>query len=187
MDARKGAKNPGSKLVGAVLEVYWSADKKWFPGTVEKWSPQRRKHLFRYDEGFKEWLDLMGERYKLVQPPPATDSGEAVEAAPSRPPKKRKGSSSAPKFRSAEALAEASTGVVETLGDRVERMLATATFGAFPHRKRRVYVKWKERSYLHAEWVDADLVRTGRGAQKLQKFLLSGKEDPPWAWRQSEK
>ena len=37
------------------------------------------------------------------------------------------------------------------------------------------------------QWVDAELVRTGRGVQKLQKLLLSGKEQPPWQWRQSEK
>ena len=56
VDGRKGPKNPGAKVVGAVIELYWAADKKWWPGTVQKWAPSKKRHLLLYDDGVKEWV-----------------------------------------------------------------------------------------------------------------------------------
>ena len=68
----------------------------------------------------------------------------------------------------------------------MDKILATGTFGAHTveghlvHGVQRVFLKWKDQSYLHAQWVDAKEIRTGRGTAKLQKFLQKESEEQPW-------
>ena len=80
----------------------------------------------------------MTEKYKVLTPPPVAETNP-VAPPEARPVKKRKAPTTLKQSKSNPELGSAV--VADTLGDRVEKMLGTATFGTFPLTKRRVFVR----------------------------------------------
>eukprot|EP00171_Calliarthron_tuberculosum_P023668 IDg23668t1 len=59
--------NPISPNIGARIEVYWPADKKFYPGTISAYNFVTRKHQVTYDDGDQENLVLFDEKWKLLK------------------------------------------------------------------------------------------------------------------------
>ena len=54
----------GSEVLFRRVQIYWSYEKKWYDGVVDKFNPKTGKHHVSYDDGDKLWYAL---RVKLPE------------------------------------------------------------------------------------------------------------------------
>ena len=60
-----GIVKPGQELLGRRVRVFWTADQIWYKGSLCEYSAASGRHLCKYDDGDREWIDLATETYKL--------------------------------------------------------------------------------------------------------------------------
>lgn len=48
------------------IKVFWPLDKIWYYGFVTDYDPERKLHHIKYDDRDEEWVDLQGEKFKLL-------------------------------------------------------------------------------------------------------------------------
>ncbi|KAH9317974.1 hypothetical protein KI387_019743, partial [Taxus chinensis] len=46
-------------------KVYWPLDKEWYPGVIDRYDAENKKHHVNYIDGQEEWLFLTEEKLKL--------------------------------------------------------------------------------------------------------------------------
>lgn len=48
------------------ISVFWPLDQSWYLGLVKDYDPTTRLHHVKYDDRDEEWINLQGERFKLL-------------------------------------------------------------------------------------------------------------------------
>ncbi|GAA0138314.1 zinc finger transcription factor [Lithospermum erythrorhizon] len=48
------------------IKVFWPLDKSWYYGFVSDYDPEKKLHQIKYDDKDVEWVDLQGEKFKLL-------------------------------------------------------------------------------------------------------------------------
>ncbi|CAM8892335.1 unnamed protein product [Rhodiola kirilowii] len=48
------------------IKVFWPLDKSWYIGLVKDYDPIKKQHHVKYEDREEEWIDLRGERFKLL-------------------------------------------------------------------------------------------------------------------------
>ena len=64
----------GPEVLQGKVDIYWSLEKRWFRGIIDKFNPKTGKHHVRYDDGDKRWYDLqtLGKELRWVKDKPDT-------------------------------------------------------------------------------------------------------------------
>ena len=75
--ARKFQKT-GGELVGTRVEVWFSFNRKWFPGRVDRYDAAHRSYYIIYADGEQKWheLDHPGEEWRALAPAAAPAHGD---------------------------------------------------------------------------------------------------------------
>ena len=61
----KKGQDYGEEVIGRRIRVYWPDDKKYYPGTIARFSKKRGHHIV-YDDNDKEWLFLSKEKFQFL-------------------------------------------------------------------------------------------------------------------------
>ncbi|KAJ4972224.1 hypothetical protein NE237_005323 [Protea cynaroides] len=57
--------NDFDRIVGKRIKVFWPDSRKWFAGQIKSFDNENKLHSILYDDGDKEQLNLMRERFEL--------------------------------------------------------------------------------------------------------------------------
>ncbi|MFS7911830.1 putative sister chromatid cohesion protein Pds5 [Helianthus anomalus] len=57
----------GENLVGSRIEVWWPADRMYYPGVVTFFDFKKKRHKVLYDDGDVELINLKRQRWKLLE------------------------------------------------------------------------------------------------------------------------
>ncbi|XP_042487290.1 uncharacterized protein LOC122067511 [Macadamia integrifolia] len=57
--------NDFDRIVGKRVKVFWPDSRRWFSGRIKSFDQEKQLHTVIYDDGDKEHLDLMQERFEL--------------------------------------------------------------------------------------------------------------------------
>ncbi|XP_027355812.1 serine/threonine-protein kinase PRP4 homolog isoform X2 [Abrus precatorius] len=92
-------KEYGENLVGLRIKVWWPKDREFYKGVVDSFDSAKKKHKVFYDDGDKEVLNLVKEKWKFIKADLDADEEEGSNRASLDPstdmPPKKKGKTSA--------------------------------------------------------------------------------------------
>ena len=57
----------GTEVVHRTVEIYWTPEKAWFRGVIDKFEPRTGRHHVKYDDGDHRWYDFAGLGSDAVQ------------------------------------------------------------------------------------------------------------------------
>ncbi|RDX80536.1 Sister chromatid cohesion protein PDS5-like B-B, partial [Mucuna pruriens] len=60
-------KEYGENLVGLRVQVWWPKDREFYKGVIHSFDSAKKKHKVSYDDGDKEILNLMKEKWKIIE------------------------------------------------------------------------------------------------------------------------
>ncbi|KAK3237381.1 hypothetical protein CYMTET_52540 [Cymbomonas tetramitiformis] len=80
-----GAAREPSPYLGAAIEIFWALDDAWYGGVVEAVDNTAGTHTVRYNDGEREVVNLMKERYRLMGAGKASSKRPRDSSSPARP------------------------------------------------------------------------------------------------------
>ncbi|XP_014501197.1 transcriptional regulator ATRX [Vigna radiata var. radiata] len=87
-------KDYGENLVGLRVKVWWPEDQEFYKGVIHSFYSGKKKHKVLYDDGDEETLNLLKEKWKLIEAGSDADEEgqsdrESLDASTDMPPKKK--------------------------------------------------------------------------------------------------
>ncbi|QCE16301.1 transcriptional regulator ATRX [Vigna unguiculata] len=87
-------KDYGENLVGLRVKVWWPEDREFYKGVIHSFYSGKKKHKVLYDDGDEETLNLLKEKWKLIEAGSDADEEgqsdrESLDASTDMPPKKK--------------------------------------------------------------------------------------------------
>ncbi|KAL3721147.1 hypothetical protein ACJRO7_005897 [Eucalyptus globulus] len=58
---------PADKLIGRRIKVWWPLDEMFYDGLIQSYDPTMKRHKVLYDDGDKETLNLVEERWEFIE------------------------------------------------------------------------------------------------------------------------
>ncbi|NMR86128.1 hypothetical protein HKB06_10035, partial [Vibrio parahaemolyticus] len=85
------AKEYGQNLVGLRVKVWWPDDREFYKGVIVSFDSAKKKHKVLYDDGDEETLNLVKEKWKVIEADSDADKEERsdhtdLDASTDRPP-----------------------------------------------------------------------------------------------------
>ncbi|KAL2346661.1 hypothetical protein Fmac_000661 [Flemingia macrophylla] len=93
-DNESDMKEYGENLVGLRVKVWWPKDREFYKGVIHSFDSAKKKHKVMYDDGDEEILNLMKEKWKVIEADSKADGGEesdrvSLDASTDISPKKK--------------------------------------------------------------------------------------------------
>ncbi|KAG5045137.1 hypothetical protein AAZX31_06G059500 [Glycine max] len=87
-------KEYGQNLVGLQVKVWWPDDHEFYKGVIVSFDSAKKKHKVLYDDGDEETLNLVKEKWKVIEADSDADKEERsdhtdLDASTDMPPKKK--------------------------------------------------------------------------------------------------
>ncbi|KAG5018575.1 hypothetical protein AAZX31_06G059600 [Glycine max] len=76
-----GVKEYGENLVGLRVKVWWPKDREFYIGVIDSFDSARKKHKVLYDDGDEETLNLVKEKWKVIEADSDADEEERSDCA----------------------------------------------------------------------------------------------------------
>ncbi|RZC15271.1 Sister chromatid cohesion protein PDS5-like B-B isoform E [Glycine soja] len=89
------AKEYGQNLVGLRVKVWWPDDREFYKGVIDSFDSAKKKHKVLYDDGDEETLNLVKEKWKVIEADDSDADEEersdraSLDASTDMPPKKK--------------------------------------------------------------------------------------------------
>ncbi|PNX86692.1 sister chromatid cohesion PDS5-like protein, partial [Trifolium pratense] len=69
-------KEYGQNLAGERVEVWWPKDRVFYKGVIESFDSAKKKHKVLYDDGEVEVLNLVKEKWNIIEDDSVADEEE---------------------------------------------------------------------------------------------------------------
>ncbi|XP_027903967.1 uncharacterized protein LOC114163817 [Vigna unguiculata] len=84
----------GENVVGLRVKVWWPKDREFYKGVIHSFDSAKKKHKVFYDDGDEETLNLVKEKWKVIDADSDADEEEqrepaSLDASTDMPPKKK--------------------------------------------------------------------------------------------------
>ncbi|KAL2637410.1 hypothetical protein AAZX31_06G059500 [Glycine max] len=94
LDKESSTKEYGQNLVGLQVKVWWPDDHEFYKGVIVSFDSAKKKHKVLYDDGDEETLNLVKEKWKVIEADSDADKEERsdhtdLDASTDMPPKKK--------------------------------------------------------------------------------------------------
>lgn len=80
-DNESDMKEYGENLVGLRVKVWWPKDREFYKGAIHSFDSAKKKHKVLYDDGDQEILNLMKEKWKVIEADSDADGEEESDRA----------------------------------------------------------------------------------------------------------
>ncbi|XP_019058762.1 PREDICTED: uncharacterized protein LOC104819891 isoform X2 [Tarenaya hassleriana] len=79
-------------LLNKRIKIFWPLDESWYHGLVDNYDEERNLHHVKYDDRDEEWINLQGERFKILLFPAEIPGNNQQK-------RRRSGTKSSPKIK----------------------------------------------------------------------------------------